>query len=594
MGSASEGVEEAEHQGCYTTDIAFKRFSIANSYCYYCGSAELSDERFGFHIPDAMNGLWRPPIRIARSFEISEDGISLSPFAMEMFADHAVFHFRHFNLKVSIPPGTVLTVEFEGLEDHALFILHLDPMLIWLSEGELKWKAEEFDGGILLNFEQPRLNFLILAENGSLTLSGKDVLLHARKGAALKIRDTSQINGQNGRLQKLLSSTVFHSENKKLEQVLYWSKLNLHWLYHIQEGVGNGITAGHPDFPWFFGFDTMLCIDAMLSVGMWEEARESIETLSRYARAQNGQVPHEIVTNGRIYNPGDLEESALYPAALHSYLLWTGDRAFVSEHMSDAFSALRYVYSSEFVGRGAVEDRDRGKGIEVDTVAFFLMGVRSFVEMSKTLDFKCDRLSELMEATDVAEKLLDSMWLPSESLYANRIIDGKPLFLGFWNSIAPFVAGVAQRRRFSEFVSSSKGGLKHISSEEGILNDRRTGAVMPVNNGLMSLAAWRYGNDAVASRFYNLNLQAFGKYMPCAMPEIVNRRDGCYLQAWSAAMIITPLLRGALGLHIADGVKVAPMAKSLFNELSIERLRVRECTFSLDFSSDGFSVRRTS
>lgn len=533
-----------------------------------------------------MNGLWHPPLRLLRSITVEEEGGAVIPFAFETRPDCRVLHYRSFTLTLSMPEHLVLSLGFEG-ESHPCICLNVDPSAVWLTESMPEWRLYGLDNAAVLEFHSERRRYLFTCGSGGLEISANTVRFLPSVDSWLYIREEGMQVDQAAEDWHVLGSTVLRSSNRKLEEVFYWSKMNLKWLYHRQAGLGAGITAGHPEFPWYFGIDTLLCTEAMLSIGMWRESADSIGLLSAQARRHGGRIPHEIVTNGRIYNMGDTEESALFPSAMASYYRWTQDAAFISEHISDAYASLKYVREKGCSGNGIMEDEERGRGVDVDTLCFYARGCSDMLSLLKAVSTEPPP-DWIREEARVAAKRVRSMWLPELSIFANRVVDGVAEFRGFWTSIVPFVTGIADRRQFREFRHDTTNGISLISGPAGIRNDSG-GSVMPVNNGLMALACWRYGDPALASKYYRLALDSFGLYMPCAMPEIVNRPDGCYLQAWSAAMIIEGVLSGALGMEIDKGIVLRPQLQHLASDISVSGVRVGNSIYTLHAQDSGRS-----
>ncbi len=76
---------------------------------------------------------------------------------------------------------------------------------------------------------------------------------------------------------------------------------------------------------------------------------------------------------------------------------------------------------------------------------------------------------------------------------------------------------------------------------------------MPVNNGIAAIGLMRYGlvGGPAMREFLSLS-RSLGRYSPGCFPEMSNR-EGCYLQAWSAAMFIQALVEAIGGGYDPTG-----------------------------------------
>lgn len=587
-----------------------RRFSISNSTSYFSGYTDLSGGSYGHHIPGEMSGLWHPPLRLLRSLAVAGESAGEVIQRYETLPDRRIFHFSGFSIELSMPEGHLMLVRCRcRTAKTCTLAMETGPSAVWFSDWQPECRTRQRGQKVEMSFSRPRWEFSIVPSRAVLTVEGNIVRTEMEDDASLLV--TGGTDGAAGgyvaspaatsiQYPDVLSSCLMRCSSPPVEEAFYWSKLGLHWLAHRQDGLGYGITAGHPEFPWYFGLDAFHSMDALLQTGQWACARGTLEILSSFARTQEGRVPHEIVTNGRVYNPGDMEESAMYPSALWKYLDWTGDTAFAAEHLSDAAHALRYVVQRDFVGPGAMEDPERGSAKEIDTMCHFVEGAEALRHLASSVQCEDvgweDGISDVYDLASSTRKYIrNEMWLAEIDGFANRVVGGDPVFRGHWTSIAPFVAGIASDSQYSSFAMSPGNGLSLHSSPGGLFVEPEKRNVMPVLNGLMAVAASKYRDFDTMHRFYSSNVSVLGQFMPCALPEIIGSEEGCFLQAWSSAMIVHPLLSGYLGLSLADGgPRCTPMLKEgLLSSVSIRRLRVREALYSVDAETDGGPVKTT-
>jgi len=573
-------------------------FTVSSERAYFIGFTDLVPDSIGQHLPGEMNGLWIPPLRIFRNITARVGG---APVHVEAFTVHPwkrIFEFGGNTLSLYMPRSSLMWIATSGREEIEVDF-ELAPLPVWLMKADTAFTVSLKGREALLNFSHLHRRYHMLSSvplsysSGHLVAlcSGDSCIsLHPSAG------DSSDLNAhrieaeESAYYSRMLSYTDFSSGNSRADSAFYWSKAVLLWLTHSQRGIGRGITAGHPEFPWYFGFDTMLMIDALLECNLWKVAEGSLELLCRVARMQKGRIPHEIITSGNVFNPGDVEESAMFPTALLKCYIWTGNKDFLLEHAQDAYASLCHVLDLDLRGPGAMEDEGRGSGIDIDTICFFIEGVEALGAMEVLVsehDGKSfRRMQELRSCSDEMRKLLHAMWLPEMQTYANRLIDGVPHYLDHWTSIMPFYTGLADPSKYISFTGQG-GGLGRITVDGGIRADRR-GAVMPVQNGMMCLAAHRYGDRRNALVYLNYNLDAFGKFSPCCVPEITNSKDGCYMQAWSSAMVVHPLLRCFAGVLPAEtGLRMySPFQDEISEWIRVDRLHFRGRLHSMVVSAE--------
>jgi glycogen debranching enzyme len=116
-----------------------------------------------------------------------------------------------------------------------------------------------------------------------------------------------------------------------------WLKYNTDWLIRNVPEIGIGLSAGLPDYPWWFGGDAVYSLQGVLATGDHELAKNAIILLEKVSKETNGngRIIHEVSTNGSVYNPGLLSETALCITLLRNYFAWTGDKELITELFPD-------------------------------------------------------------------------------------------------------------------------------------------------------------------------------------------------------------------------------------------------------------------
>ncbi len=573
-------------------------FTLANESAYFCGCTDISSAGMGFHVPGKMGGLWDPPLKLVERFDVVSGGGRVRPSALIVRSSGIEMEYDGFSIELMMPEDMLMLVRVKNEDNREVEVnFSIDPQPIWLSDFKTRHQLSRRHRQMSLNIPSLRRIYTLETDASSLLEEHRLVRIGSREDFGISIRRKSRRKHKNlveciertEKKHKLISRrTVLETPDTQLADAFHWAKHSLSWLTHRQNGIGRGLTAGHCDYPWYFSIDFYYSLDALLETGMCSVAKDSLMLFIKYARLQGGRVPHEIVTNGIVYNKGDLEESAMLSTAILKYVEWTGDLRFAREHFTDAMASLEYVVSRKFTGPAIMEDAGRGGSVELDTLCYFAEGVESLAALKK-IAFENDsgvysaEISSLNRAAGDAMKIVNSgMWIGEQCTYANRLTSGVPENPGFWTSIIPFVTRVASESRYRSFINS-ENGLKRLVGIDGLLIGSASVKTMAIQNGLMSLAASQYHDTHTALKFYSFNIGHAGEFMPGVVPEILNDATGCYLQAWSSAAVIHPLIGGILGIRPVDGkLKSGRKVGNTLNGLRINGIPFRGGTFDFE------------
>ncbi|BAB60315.1 TVG1202803 [Thermoplasma volcanium GSS1] len=564
-------------------DLSFeghRPFTISSLFSYFIGFTDLIPDKIGYHDPGEMGGLWYHPIRLIRNIFIDVDGKIVKAESCRLLPYSALFQFPSFSLCLSIEEDGTFHAFIEGNPPKkARLVLELMPRPVWNSIDTFYYQYNDDSIDVMSN-AFPWIHINLHFKNGY-NLLRSDLI--ATSGSDLVLTISSKFCNENSLTKSLIpklaleGSTELNSEDELTLERFNSAKANIIQLTKYVEGVGYGLTAGHPDFPWFFGIDTLLSVKGLLFAGLDEIAYGSLNLMSRFSFS--GRVPHEIITSGKIYNQGDLEETALFPFAVYRYLVYTSKIGESTHLLSTAKQSFQYIFDHGLAGRGIMEDAEAGTGIDLDTVVFLYMSLKELEQLYSfykdneiildTLDWSKHNLSMRQ-----LKRLIDAFWIDERNTYANRIVNGFPKDNKFWTSILPFYAGIGDREHFENFISST-GGLHNISRNGEITVDAMNNS-MPINTGMFVISALNYGKTEIARQFFYSLEKSYSKFSPNSFPEISNNPNGCYLQAWSAAIYIEDLIGGFLGIAPeGDVLKLKPAIDPMVLKIHSVSLKFR-------------------
>lgn len=422
----------------------------------------------------------------------------------------------------------------------------------------------------------------------------------------------------------------------RLRQAYDWSVISMRKGVVVNPFlVGRGLVAGfglskggpRPGFAWFFGRDTCWTTLAMTAAGDLDTARDAIQFIAQFQR-EDGKIPHEISQSASFvpwfdklpYAYAAADATALFVIAAGDYAKASGDRAFVEQIWPRITRALDFQRSIEDengfarnlgVGHGWIEGGpllpvrtefyQAGLGVEALRAAAKLASMRGEAELAR-------RLGREFEARRA--KLNEVYWLETPQRYAwaidrrgkrvdePSVLVTVPMWFGLTDAdksaaLLPELAGEAHLADWGTRVISSKSPLFKPAGYH-------FGSVWPLFTGWASVGQYRYHEtgSAYANLQANANLALDGSGGNTT--EVVSGAVYSPLstssshQIWSAAMVVSPLLRGLLGLEVDASEKrlsLSPHLPAHWDRFEISNLRFPSGRVSLKFSRDDGTLR---
>ena len=385
------------------------------------------------------------------------------------------------------------------------------------------------------------------------------------------------------------------SPDTLLNRAVEYAKVNLDEAFVCNPDLGCGLVAGYglsgassdrPGFGWFFGGDGAINSLAMDGAGQTNTVRQGVlRFFAKYQRA-DGKIPHEISQGaGKIpwfteypyaFYHGDT--TPFWILAFGEYWLQTGDTALVRELWPNLRKAYEWSRATDTDGDGLMENPSAGAGaLEVGDLQ---IGIRSDVYMNGVWVAALDRFARMAEVMDQhgladsarairakAKQTLESkLWLSDRKQYAFALLDGGKVneSLTAWPATAMSFdvfdpthgADMAARLASSEIMTD--WGARPLAASNPLFDPLHynNGAVWPFVTGWVSLAEYRY-HDAAAGKFA---LDAIARTTfdesRGRNPEVISGRlykpldTAVPQQFFATSMILTPLVRGLLGIEV--------------------------------------------
>ena len=278
-----------------------------------------------------------------------------------------------------------------------------------------------------------------------------------------------------------------------MNEAFLWSKLNLEWLtvtspymtHRVGDEwlifrspyVGTGVVAGYADYPFYFGGDTEVSIMGLLTSGLHETAKDALRLLGAIAKKQNGRVPHNVPTNGAVYDPGYLGETPRFVRSVWDTYRWAGDEAFLKQmYPICKMCILDYLFSQPrengllLTETGDSPDQPRAKGNPFRPLA----GLLDMAKMAERMD-DAETARRCHSEADLMKRNLEQLfWVKDQSLYARYLgANNKPMpdeAHQFWTymdaTLSVTYEGLADASRAARALARIEG--KPFSSAYGI------------------------------------------------------------------------------------------------------------------------------
>ena len=160
------------------------------------------------------------------------------------------------------------------------------------------------------------------------------------------------------RYATLATQTKLTVPDKDIEQAFEWLKYSSDWLIREVPELGTGIGAGIPDYPWWFGVDSEYALKGYMAIGQTEAVYETIRLLDSVSRALNGngRIIHEMSTNGKVFNPGNINETPQFASLIWDIYRWNGDAAFLERYFPTIEQGLDWLMTAKDANRNGFPD----------------------------------------------------------------------------------------------------------------------------------------------------------------------------------------------------------------------------------------------
>lgn len=466
-------------------------YNTAGEKVYMIGHQDGSFPDLGWHVKDEMGGIWHHPIKLMDGFEASITiGDKTYPLnKADMFVNYP-FGNKHV-FKSDLAPISIERFQFVPDQISGIYIEYVitnnsklhrsiklnikaisNLMPVWLGERtgmvngkDIPFYSPKYNRWLVKDSLNPwyvvygstikgNENDQILVKpnkpNTSITSTDYEILLNPNqvfrfpfiitgsaksKENAFAAYQTLQnsaaflLANKKERLNKLKYKSMLTLSDKSIANTFEWLKYNSDWLTLNVAGVGKGIVAGLPDYPWWFGGDMAYTLKSLIAMGRKDLVYSSIDLIHRISEKHNGngRIVHEVSTNGAVFNPGNVNETPQFISLIWEVFCWTGDQVFLKKYFPSVVKGLNWVLNENDADKNLFPD---GAGMMeihgltsemIDVAAYTQKAFADAAKMAKWL--KKPKLAEEYQtrADQLKEKINRQFWVEEEHSYADFI-----------------------------------------------------------------------------------------------------------------------------------------------------------------------------
>ncbi len=418
--------------------------------------------------------------------------------------------------------------------------------------------------------------------------------------------------------------------DKYIQRAYDWSRISVAQGMVDNPLLGRGLVAGYgpskggyrPGFAWFFGRDSFWTSFALTAAGDFESARAAIDFVARFQR-EDGKLPHEISQSAALvpwfedypYGYASADATPLFVIAVRDYVDASGDIEFARKHwpaLNKAFAFMRSTagaggYPKNFgVGHGWVEGGPLlPVQVELYQSGCYVEALRSMARLARLTGRDGAALLD-REFDDKRRGLEEMFWLKDKGAYAFALDqNGRAVDQASVLATVPMWFGVLDTRNSQRMIEtlahathSTDWGMRIIGADSPVFGPAgyHFGSVWPLFTGWAAVGEYR-SHMAVAA-FANVRANAYLALDGAGgnTTEVLSGATYSPLstssphQIWSAAMVVSPVLRGLLGFSVNTAparLSFAPHLPASWNQIAARNLRVGGATVTLSYTRSG-------
>jgi glycogen debranching enzyme len=436
------------------------------------------------------------------------------------------------------------------------------------------------------------------------------------------------LRGSTDYYRNYLSQTVsVELPDEKLQNAYDWSRISMVQGMVTNPFLGTGLVAGYrtsgesqrPGFAWYFGRDSFWTSFALNAAGDFANTKTALEFVSKFQR-EDGKIPHEISQGanfvdwfkGYPYPYASADATPLYIIAVNDYVVNSGDTAFAKEKWASLWKAYQFLKSTydakglpqnQGVGHGWVEG---GPLLPVKSEFYQSgLGAEALRALANLARFAGQADSAGAMENEFAKQwplVNGSFWIPDKKRFAfaldkndkqmdePTVLTTVPMWFGLPND----ATAISTIQQLADADQQTDWGMRIISNRSAVYSGGgyHYGSVWPLFTGWASVAEYRYHQEFPA--YENLRANAL-LALDGSLGHVTEVLSGDYYQPlstssphqiWSAAMVVSPLLKGMFGLE-KDATKktltFVPHVPADWTNFKVNNVRVGDSVVNLSY-----------
>jgi len=422
----------------------------------------------------------------------------------------------------------------------------------------------------------------------------------------------------------------------QMQHAYDWSRISMVQGLVNNPYLGTGLIAGYrtsgtsqrPGFAWFFGRDSIWTALALDAEGDFATTRTALEFLSKFQR-DDGKIPHEIAQTASLvdwfknfpYPYVSADATPLFIVGMSDYVTSSGDVAFAQDKWDSVWKAYQFLHST-YDAQGVPQNFGIGHGWveggpllpvkgEIYQSGVSAAALRALANLARLLGKEDGERQASQEASRLEQLLNQAFWIAEKKRYAFALDQaGKPVDEPTVLTTVPMWFHLLREDQAQPMINElatpghqTDWGMRIISAESPKYSGGgyHYGAVWPLFTGWASMGEYQYHRALPA--YLNLRANAL-LGLDGSLGHVTEVLSGDYYQPlstssphqiWSAAMVVSPLLRGLFGLSLdanAHMLTFAPHVPADWPSFAIKNVHVGTCALDLKYerSDQGFTL----
>ncbi len=671
------------------------QYATSGEGCKTIGWQDGNFYDFGHHLPDEMGGVWTHPIKVADGFWLGVNGsfdkassYKTLPYGNEFLYNSNGIEYTRFQYSPDNARGVVVRYTFNSSTPTTInldFVVNFDILPVWYSKESgiedcedsaeveggyviAKDNGHNWFGGVgssvntkaIISKEQfsphkTKSNGVSAKLSSTITIDGETSVYYYIAGSFTTkdqllceletLKDTSLLQVKIDRYKDIDLQTKLTTSDKEFDNIFKWVKFNTDWLISDCGEYGRALSAGAPEYLWWFGCDNSYSIQGLLAMGEFTLAKQTLKLLHDYSVSHNnnGRIVHEITSNGKISNPGNSQETAHYITAVYNYLRWTGDIDTVRELYDYCEKGIHWLLDimdkdNDLLpsGYGIIEIQGLSAEL-IDTAVYTCKALYDMADMAKLFskDSKwylttANKLKEIINTRlwdDEQGTFIDAVGTPSEIIRSIEILQHDERYTGTitpvynrylenlkdrmktlpqdedtpvvinknWVILIPMETLIATKEHTDRALDVMDSD-EYIGEYGTYLAGFMHANTMTISTGVHAVALGRNGRTDSALALLKRMCKTFSLVMPNSITEM-SPDYGCFTQAWTVYSMLVPVVECFAGINpqlISNTIVIKPAVPKEWNSMELKNIRVGEATIDFSYKNGVYDVKVSS